>query len=92
MAHAIMNNSAMFSVRETPWHRLGIVLDQPPTTSEALTAAGLDWKVYAERNKFFAPQGIQKALSKSTYRIEDGKIIVLGNVGLDYEILQNRTP
>ncbi len=33
MAHEIEN---MFSVRETPWHRLGTVLQAPPTTREAM--------------------------------------------------------
>lgn len=42
MAHEIEN---MFSVRETPWHRLGTVLSEPPTTREAIVAAGLDWDV-----------------------------------------------
>ena len=90
MAHAIMDNNAMFSVRETPWHRLGIVLDQPPTTSEALEAAKLDWEVYESNNVFFTENAVVKSLSKSTYRIDnDGNVVVLGNVGLDYEVLQN---
>ena len=39
----------MFSVRETPWHGLGAVLDQPPTTiAEAIRAAGLGWRVRRE--------------------------------------------
>jgi phage/plasmid-like protein (TIGR03299 family) len=36
----------MFSVRETPWHKQGIVLDAPPSTDEALKAAKLDWRVH----------------------------------------------
>jgi phage/plasmid-like protein (TIGR03299 family) len=36
----------MFSVREMPWHGLGVVLDKAPKTiEEAITAAGLDWTV-----------------------------------------------
>lgn len=44
MAHEIMNNE-MFSVRLAPWHKQGTVLDNPPTTREAIRAAGLDWTV-----------------------------------------------
>ena len=36
---------SMFSVREMPWHRLGLVLDKPPTMAEAIIQAGLDWEV-----------------------------------------------
>jgi len=45
MAHEIERNE-MFSVRATPWHRQGTVLDRPPSTREALRAAGLDWCVH----------------------------------------------
>lgn len=44
MAHEIMNGE-MFSVRLTPWHKQGTVLDNPPTTREAIRAAKLDWEV-----------------------------------------------
>jgi hypothetical protein len=39
----------MFSVRVTPWHGLGAVLDQPPATiAEAIEASGLGWGVAKE--------------------------------------------
>jgi hypothetical protein len=39
----------MFSVRVTPWHGLGAVLDQPPATlAEAIEASGLGWSVAKE--------------------------------------------
>jgi len=39
----------MFSVRETPWHGLGAVLDKPPATvAEAIEASGLGWSVAKE--------------------------------------------
>ncbi len=47
MAHEIENNM-MFSVRQTPWHRQGTVLNNPPTTEEAIKHARLDWIVYKE--------------------------------------------
>ena len=36
---------AMFSVKERPWHGLGVILDEPPSTADAIRQAGLDWKV-----------------------------------------------
>ena len=39
----------MFSVRETPWHGLGAVLDRPPATiADAIEASGLGWRVKRE--------------------------------------------
>ena len=40
MAHHF--ESGMF-VREPAWYGLGTVLDEPPTVSEAIVEAGLDW-------------------------------------------------
>jgi phage/plasmid-like protein (TIGR03299 family) len=48
MSHGITIQDTMISVRETPWHGLGTVLDNPPTIGEALTLAGLDWTVKTE--------------------------------------------
>jgi hypothetical protein len=49
MPAGITSSDAMFSVRETPWHGLGAVLDQPPATiAEAIAASGLNWRVERE--------------------------------------------
>jgi phage/plasmid-like protein (TIGR03299 family) len=46
MSHGITNNDQMFSVREVPWHGLGVVLDEyPKSIDEALDKAGLGWRV-----------------------------------------------
>ena len=46
MSHGITNNDHMFSVRQMPWHRLGVVLEHyPRSIDEALDEAGLGWKV-----------------------------------------------
>ena len=42
MSHGITSNDSMFSVREMPWHGLGVVLDEyPRSIDEALDKAGL---------------------------------------------------
>lgn len=39
------NVETMFSVREKPWHGLGVVVEEAPSSEEALRLAGLDWRV-----------------------------------------------
>ena len=93
MAHLIEN---MFSVGETPWHRLGTVLDNPPTIEEALELAGMDWEVNKVPTLYEAKLpikglptvGYQQTGHFVTVRSDTGKPI--GNVGKKYEVLQNR--
>lgn len=42
------NVETMFSVREKPWHGLGTIVMEAPTSAEALRLAGLDWMVVQE--------------------------------------------
>jgi phage/plasmid-like protein (TIGR03299 family) len=82
MAHLV---KMMFSVRKTPWHKLGVVLDDPPTIEEGLRLAGLDWGV--RREQLFTPSG-QEAPAFAIVRDTDQAI--LGAVGVKYRPLQNR--
>lgn len=41
------NVETMFYVREKPWHGLGKMVQEAPTSAEALKLAGLDWTVEA---------------------------------------------
>lgn len=42
MAHQI---ESMMSVKLTPWHKLGVVVQEAPTAADAIKLAGLDWGV-----------------------------------------------
>lgn len=39
------NVETMFSVREVPWHGLGTIVEEAPTSKDAIIMAGLDWTV-----------------------------------------------
>lgn len=79
------NVETMFSVREKPWHGLGTVVMEAPTSLEALRLAKLDWKVvqepiYTDFNELI--EGY-----KANVRDSDRK--VLGVVSDRYKVVQN---
>jgi phage/plasmid-like protein (TIGR03299 family) len=56
MSHGLTDKDGMFSVREVPWHQLGVVLDEhPKTIEEALKLASLDWDVIQRPAKVVVP-------------------------------------
>lgn len=79
------NVETMFYVRQTPWHGLGVKVEEALSSKEALTLSGLDWNV------------IQKSLLTTDYEVipnykvnlreSDSKI--LGIVTDRYKIVQN---
>ena len=75
----------MMFVGATPWHRLGTQLDENPTITEAITAAGLDWEVGLKDLQTVDGEPVNH---RATYRKSDGSI--LGVVGPRYTPLQNR--
>jgi len=87
MAHGISRGGSMMSVRRTPWHRLGVVLDQRPATlAEALEASGLTWPVTKEPVHRSGGERIDGF--HATVREDTGR--VLGIVGADYVVVQNQ--
>jgi len=103
MAHNINFNEqtsqhSFFSVKEKAWHGLGQVIENYPTSREALKFAGLDYVV--EKRKLFTydKENENADFSIGTTKIEvadyfatvrtDNKV-VLGVVGKDYEVVQN---
>lgn len=95
MAHNINFNEAtgqhsFFSVREAAWHGLGKIVQDYPTSREALEFAGLDFKVGKLPNKHHLPSGsiVNATDSFFTYRM-DNEAILGSSVGRDYTIVQN---
>jgi phage/plasmid-like protein (TIGR03299 family) len=95
MAHNINFNEqtgkhSFFSVKEKAWHGLGQIVQDYPTSKEALQFAGLDFEVSKRPNIHRLDSGneIISASSFYTYRPDTGA--VLGDrLGKDYEVVQN---
>jgi phage/plasmid-like protein (TIGR03299 family) len=105
MAHNINYNEktekhSFFSVMEKAWHGLGQIVQDYPTSSEAIRFAGLDYKV--EKRKLFTYDNenqngnpdtdiiipeIEVPNYFATVRTDTEQ--VLGVVGKDYEVVQN---
>jgi phage/plasmid-like protein (TIGR03299 family) len=79
------NVETMFSVRETPWHGLGTIVENAPTSEDAIIWAGLNWEVLQKR--LITEDAIVVPDNYANVRSSDGK--VLGVVGKRYQIVQN---
>ena len=75
----------MFYTREKPWHGLGTLVVESPTSEDALHLAGLDWKVEQEEVRTQFNEIIPGY--KANIRNTDRK--VLGVVTDRYKVIQN---
>lgn len=80
------NVETMFTYRQQVWHGLGTILQNIPTSREAIVAAGLDWDV--ESQPLYLPSGFEIPDKKANIRVSDQ--MYLGTVGSRYTIVQNR--
>ena len=80
------NVESMFSVRVTPWHGLGTIVENAPTSEDAIRLAGLDWEVLQQ--KVYTENGLRIDGSFANVRSSDMK--PLGVVGSRYKIVQNK--
>ncbi len=78
------NVETMFSVRERPWHGLGQIVTEAPTSGDALRLAGLDWEV--RQRSIYTSIGKVEGY-KANVRDTDGQ--VLGVVTDRYKVVQN---
>ena len=105
MAHNLNFNSntgkhSFFSVQQKPWHNLGTIVENYPTSKEAIEFAGLNYTVekrplftYDNENQI-ANEEVEIKIPEinvpnyyATIRTDTEQ--VLGVVGKDYEIVQN---
>ncbi|HSD06369.1 DUF932 domain-containing protein [Flavobacterium sp.] len=106
MAHNINFNEktgrySFFSVNQKAWHGLGQIVQQYPTSEEAIKHAGLDYEViktplYTKGSEIIeTANGIEISnnklhVPKYFASIRTDNNVVLGVVGNDYHIVQNR--
>ncbi|SEM91133.1 phage/plasmid-like protein TIGR03299 [Chryseobacterium taichungense] len=106
MAHNLNFNNrtgkySFFSVKEKAWHNLGQIVQEYPTSEESIKFAGLDYEV--EKSPLFTKgagiientngiEMIDSELEVPNYfaNIRTDNNTVLGVVGKDYQIVQNR--
>lgn len=89
-------NHSFFSVKEKAWHGLGQIVEQYPTSSEAIAFAGLDYDVKKMELLASVPGSNSDQPSQTvpvggyfaTMRTDTKA--VLGVVGREYQIVQNR--
>lgn len=79
------NVETMFYTREKPWHGLGTMVKDSPSSVQALSLAGLDWKV--EQHPIITTEGIPLTGFWANVRDTDNK--VLGVVSDKYKVVQN---
>lgn len=86
MSHELEN---MFSVKETPWHGLGVIVREAPTAEEAIKLGGLDWKVL-QKPVFLGENGIGTPIEshQAIVRETDQKVFTV--IGKQYTPLQNK--
>ena len=75
----------MFYTREKPWHGLGTMVQEAPTSNDALILAGLDWEVI--QKPILTDDGIPISGFKANLRNTDNQ--VLGVVTNRYKVVQN---
>ncbi len=106
MAHNINFNEktgkySFFSVQQKAWHGLGQIVEQYPTSKEAIQYAGLDYEVVKSRLFTKGSGNIETTNDIGTgnnelevphyfANIRTDNNTVLGVVGKDYHIVQNR--
>lgn len=93
MAHELSftdGRADMFSVIETPWHKLGAIVSEAPTFDEAVALARLDYEVDKRPVKIVLADDTMITSEKAFVTIRTDRNVELGSVGPDYTVVQNR--
>jgi len=96
MSHGLTAKDTLFTVRTPAWHGLGVILERrPDSIDEALTQAGVDWRVrqqlvyLAEHDGNGRPVGHQ-LIEGVRANVRSDTDDVLAIVSDAYEVVQNR--
>ena len=91
MSHMIERNEDMFSTRVQPWHGLGTILPEAPTSREAIIYAGLDWGVtQVPALRHFQGSNYPGPVDNYLFNVRSDTDRTLGIVTDRYKIVQNR--
>ncbi|WP_454801441.1 DUF932 domain-containing protein [Mucilaginibacter phyllosphaerae] len=86
------NEYSFFSRKEKAWHGLGTIVEDYPTSAEALRFAGLDYTVEKWPMYTYDPLGRtsdDQHVPEKFATVRTDNYAVLGTVGNDYEVVQN---
>lgn len=95
MAHQLNQNEqtgkySFFSVQQKAWHRLGTIVQDYPTSREAIEYAGLDFTVVKKPNTHRFDDGTEIISDNSFFTSRTDNNAILGDkIGADYEVVQN---
>ena len=88
--HGILADDHMFSAHGIfPWHSLGTVIGDPPTSEDALRIAKLDWDVIQVPGMFIV-DGVQYTAEEFYYNVRSDTKVALGSCSSKYKVIQNR--
>ncbi|NLU94891.1 DUF945 domain-containing protein [Chitinophaga sp. Ak27] len=81
---------SFFAVNLPAWHGLGQIVEDYPTSAEAIQFAGLDYRVEKRPNTQILPVGPNRTSKESFFTYRTDSMQVLGDhVGHKYKIIQN---
>lgn len=89
MSAELEHNKSMAYVGETPWHGLGVKVEDGISAEGMMRAAGLDWTVSKRPIFFETPNGERKNVKDKFVLARDTDDHVLDTVGPTYKPVQN---
>jgi len=89
MAHEIEKTDNVVLHRQAAWHGLGVVVEKAPTPQEALSIAGLDWKVTQKAMYTRLNDGSKYVFESHVANFREDTNHQLGVVSSNYRPVQN---
>ena len=89
MAHGITETDGVVFHKQKAWHGLGTIVEEAPTTDEALQLAGMDWLVLQTPEIGAAVGGHILQTDKWQLNVRDDTGDILGCVSSGYQPIQN---